>query len=35
MYVIKKANKVIKEKMKIKEQVGAIELDSDPEKPVK
>ena len=35
MYVIKKANKVIKQKMKIKEQVGAIELDSEPEEPVK
>ena len=31
----KKANKVIKQKMKIKEQVGAIELDSEPEEPVK
>ena len=35
MYVIKKANKVIKQKMKIKEGVGAIELDSEPEEPVK
>jgi hypothetical protein len=35
MYAIKKANKVIKQKMKIKEQVGAIELDSEPEEPVK
>ena len=35
MYVIKKANKVFKQKMKIKEGVGAIELDSEPEEPVK
>ena len=34
-YVIKKANKVIKNKLKIKEQVGAIELDSEDEEPIK
>ncbi len=34
-YVIKKANKVIKNKLKIKEQVGAIELDSEEEEPIK
>ena len=34
-YVVKKANKIIKQKLKIKEQIGAIDLDSDEEEPIK
>ena len=34
-YVVKKANKIIKQKLKIKEQIGAEELDSEEEEPYK
>jgi hypothetical protein len=34
-YVVKKANKIIKQKLKIKEQIGAEELDSEEEEPIK
>ena len=34
-YAIKKANKLIKQKMKLKKQMGAEDLDSDDEEPIK
>lgn len=34
-YVVKKANKIIKQKLKIKENIGDVELDSDEEEPIK
>ena len=34
-YVVKKANKLIKQKLKIKEQIGAEELDDEEEEPIK
>jgi hypothetical protein len=34
-YVVKKANKIIKQKLKIKENIGDIELDSEEEEPIK
>lgn len=34
-YVVKKANKIIKQKLKIKENIGDVELDSEEEEPIK
>ena len=34
-YVVKKANKLIKQKLKIKENIGDVELDSEEEEPIK
>jgi hypothetical protein len=35
VYAIKKANKVIKQKLKIKENIGVEDLDDEPEQPIK